>query len=124
MLEGGVALAFALYLILWEASDHADSGAVIVGSGSEKWGYGYGTAIWFIVMGGVIAVAGWFLRTGRRWGRGPVVLANMLLVLVSYYMFTSGRPELGVPTVIVGLVGLGLLFNPTSVDWAARRYDR
>ncbi|AWT25612.1 MULTISPECIES: hypothetical protein [Corynebacterium] len=113
IIEGAVGLAVAVVMIVRELNGFHDEGAKISG---------YGTALWFIIFGGVVAVAGWFLKDGRRWGRGPVAMVSMILVLVSYYMFTSGRPELGVPTVLVGLVGLALLFNPSAVEWAARRY--
>lgn len=85
---------------------------------------GYATAAWFLIFGGIIAVAGWFLANGRRWGRGPVAMLQLLLVLVSFFMFTSGRFELAVPTALVGLFGLALMFNPSAVEWAARRYGQ
>ncbi|WP_297004302.1 hypothetical protein [uncultured Corynebacterium sp.] len=112
--EGGVGLIIAVVMIVRELNGVHDDDVVISG---------YGTAAWFIIFGGVVALAGWFLRNGRRWGRGPVAMTNMILVLVSVYMFSSGRIDLGLPTVLVGVVGLGLLFNADAVDWAARRYD-
>lgn len=115
MIEGGIGLVIAIVLIVREANGIHDEAAKISG---------YGTALWFVIFGGVVAAAGWFLKDGRRWGRGPVAMTNMILVLVSYYMFTSGRPELGTPTVIIGLVGIGLMFNPSAVEWAAKRYTR
>lgn len=115
MIEGGIGLIIAIVLIAREANGFHDEAAKISG---------YGTALWFVIFGGVVAAAGWFLRDGRRWGRGPVAMTNMILVLVSYYMFTSGRPELGIPTVIIGLIGIALMFNPSAVEWAAKRYTR
>ena len=50
-------------------------------------------------------------------------MTNMILVLVSVYMFSSGRIDLGLPTALVGVAGLAMLFNADAVDWAARRYD-
>lgn len=110
--EGGIGLIIAVVLIIREANGvHNDAVS------------GYGTAAWFIIFGGIVALAGWFLKDGRRWGRGPVAMTNMILVLVSVYMFSSGRIDLGLPTALVGIAGLAMLFNADAVDWAARRYD-
>lgn len=114
MLQGVMGVAFAIVLIVREANGFHDPGAVISG---------YGTAAWFIFFFGAILIAGFFLFTGRKWGRGPVVMLQLCLLGVSYYMFTSGRPELGTPTAIMALAGLILLFNPRAVDWAATNYN-
>lgn len=83
---------------------------------------GYATAAWFLFFGAVIAVAGLFLSLGRRWGRGPVAMLQLLLVLVAFFMLTSGRFDLALPTAALGFIGLALMFNPSAVEWAARRY--
>ncbi|AGP31371.1 hypothetical protein [Corynebacterium terpenotabidum] len=114
MIEGGLGVIVAVIMIVRELGGVDDPDAAISG---------YGTAAWFAFFGGIIALAGWFLTQGRRWGRGPVAMTNMILVLVSVYMFSSGRIDLGLPTVIIGVVGMGLLFNSSAVDWAAKRYD-
>ncbi|MGO3752801.1 hypothetical protein [Corynebacterium variabile] len=113
LVEGGIGLIIAVVLIVREANGVVHNDAVS----------GYGTAAWFIIFGGIVALAGWFLKDGRRWGRGPVAMTNMILVLVSVYMFSSGRIDLGLPTALVGVAGLAMLFNADAVDWAARRYD-
>lgn len=124
LVEGLAGLAFAVYLVSLELRGVEDDTAQFAGAGAESIGYGWGTAIWFFFFGGVIAVAGWFLSTGRRWGRGPVAMLQLILLLISVYMFSSGRPELGVPVALLSIVGLVLLFNPTAVEWSARRYER
>lgn len=85
---------------------------------------GVATGIWFLFFGGVVALAGWFLSQGRRWGRGPVAMLQLFLVLVSVFMFSSGNIQAGIPTALVGIVGLGLLFNHDAVDWSAQRHLR
>ncbi|MGJ0184536.1 hypothetical protein [Corynebacterium glyciniphilum] len=124
MAEGIAGLAFAVYLVIGAVRGDEDTTAQFAGAGAESIGYGWGTAAWFGFFGGVIAVAGWCLSTGRRWGRGPVAMLQLFLVLISVYMFSSGRPELGAPTAALGVVGLALMFNPSAVEWAARRYGR
>lgn len=114
MLQGVAGLCFAAFLVIREARGFHDPGAVISG---------YGTALWFLLIFGAVLTAGYFLFSGRKWGRGPVVMLQLCLLGVAYYMFTSGRPELGVPTALMSLAGLALLFNPVAVNWAATRYN-
>ena len=90
--------------------------------GSISASFGYGTAVMFFIIFGFIAAAGWALRKSHPWGRTPVLMLNMFLMPISWYMFSSGRPELAIPTFVVGFVGLALSFHPKSVEWAATRY--
>ena len=46
-----------------------------------------------------------------------MVMLQLCLVPGAYYMFRAGRPELAVPTTLVLILGLALLFNPTAVNW-------
>lgn len=85
---------------------------------------GVATGLWFLFFGGVIAIAGWFLSQGRRWGRGPVAMLQLFLVLVSVFMFSSANFQLGIPTALIGVLGLGLMFNRDAVEWAAQRHLR
>lgn len=114
MAQGAVGILFGVLLVVREAQGFHDPGAKISG---------YGTAAWFFAIFGAVAAAGWFLFRGKGWGRGPVAMLQMILLLISYYMFTSGRPELGVPTALLSIVGLVLLFNPQAVAWAATRHS-
>ena len=45
---------------------------------------GFGNAAWFAIFGGIVLAAGWALWSGRRWGRGIGVYAQMLLLPVSW----------------------------------------
>lgn len=114
MVQGALGLAFAAFLVYRELNGFRDPGAVISG---------YGTALWFLFIFGAVLLAGLFLYQGKKWGRGPVVMLQLCLLGVVYYMFTSGRPELGIPTGIMAVVGLALMFNPVAVHWAATRYN-
>nr|WP_221333017.1 hypothetical protein [Nocardia transvalensis] len=82
----------------------------------------YGTAAWFVIFGGAVLAAGLGLLRGRRWGRAIAVIAQILLLPVSWYMI-NGQPQFGIPLGLVALVGLGLLFSPPSTRWAAEVYD-
>jgi peptidoglycan/LPS O-acetylase OafA/YrhL len=81
---------------------------------------GLATAVWFVLVGGVVLVAGRALTTGRRWGRGLAVVTQLLLLPVSWYVAVgSHRPAVGIPAGVVALSVLVLLFSPAGVRWAA-----
>jgi hypothetical protein len=105
--EGLVALIVAVVLII-RALGGADQHIVS----------GYGTAIWFTLVGAGIAVAGWALATGRRWGRGIAVPTNLLLLPVAWYVYTSHQIAYAIVLVILAVLVLGLMFSPAAVEWA------
>jgi hypothetical protein len=81
---------------------------------------GLGTAVWFVLVGGVVLAAGRALVVGKRWGRGPAVVTQLLLLPVAWYLTVgSHRPAFGVPVGILALTVLVLLFSPPAVRWAA-----
>lgn len=115
LVEGSIGLIVAGVLINRDFMGYESPGAVISG---------FGTALWFILIFGAIFASGIALLKGKMWGRGPIVIFQLCLLGVAYYMFTSGRPELGLPTVAVALLGLGLMFHRNSVEWVASRYGK
>jgi PGF-CTERM protein len=81
---------------------------------------GFGTAIWFVLVGGAVLAAGWALLTGRRWGRGLAVFAQLLLLPVAWYLTVgSGQPGYGIPLAVVALATVVLLFSRPALNWAA-----
>jgi hypothetical protein len=81
---------------------------------------GFGTAIWFVLFGGFVVAAGAALLAGKRWGRGPAVFTELLLLPVAWYLAVgSHRPAFGIPLAVVAVSALALLFSPTAVRWAA-----
>lgn len=81
---------------------------------------GLGTAVWFVLLGGVVLAAGRALVVGRRWGRGLAVFTQLLLLPVAWYLGVgSHQPVYGIPVGAVALAVLGLLFTPAAVRWAA-----
>lgn len=109
-LEGGVLAVVAVVLVI-RAIDGAH----------EKSISGYGTAGWFAVMGAGLVTAGWALWTGRRWGRGIAVFAQLLLLPVAWYIAVgSGQWTYGVPVALVAGIALVLLFSPSAVQWLSQ----
>lgn len=81
----------------------------------------YGTAGWFAIMGSALFAGGWALISGRRWGRGIGVFANLLLLGVAYYVITSHQLVYGILVALLAIVTLGMLFSPSAVHWASGR---
>jgi hypothetical protein len=90
----------------------------VAGVEEHPWLSGYGTAGWFVIMGAAVLAAGWALWTGRRWGRGIAVFAQLLLLPVAWYMAVGSHQWLyGIPVGLVALVTLALLFSPSTLRW-------
>lgn len=108
--EGAAALVVAVVLVVLYLGE----------SQHLAWLNGLGTAIWFAIMGAGVLTAGWALWTGRRWGRGIAVFAQLLLLPVAYYMAVgSGQWALGVPVGLIAVVVLALLFSRSALEWVA-----
>lgn len=110
--EGVVAIVVAVVLVV-RAVAGADQHIV----------NGYGTAGWFAVMGAAVAAAGWGLITGRRWGRGIAVFANLLLLPVAWYIVAAHQPIYAIAMGGVAIAVLALLFSPPALRWASRAED-
>lgn len=104
--QGSLGLIVAVIFVVREALGHKEIAIS-----------GYGTAIWFVVIGGSVFAGGVALIRGRRWGRAISLMAQILLLPVSYYLVTSGLPAIGIPVAILAVVLLALLFAPASVTW-------
>ena len=110
--EGSVGVLIAVVLIIRAALGEDQTVAS-----------GVGTALWFVIFGGAVAVAGVALFRGRRWGRTIALVSQLLLVPVVWSLLTdSHQPLYGVALGIVVAGSLVLLFLPTSNRWAAETY--
>jgi hypothetical protein len=80
---------------------------------------GLGTALWFVLVGGVVLAAGRALVIGKRWGRGLAIFTQLLLLPVAWYLGVgSHRLVYGIPLGLVALAVLALLFSPAALRWA------
>lgn len=79
---------------------------------------GFGNAAWFALIGGGVLAAGWALWTGRRWGRGAAVFAQLLLLPVTWYVAVGSHQWFyGIPIAALALIILALLFSPSALQW-------
>ena len=113
VLEGLVAMGFAVYSIIRAASGEHDQSVT----------NGYGFALWlFVLFGGVLA-GGIALVRGVRWGRAVAVLAQLLLLPVVWSLLTdSHQPVIGAVLALVVVPTLVLLFSPPTTRWLAHEY--
>ena len=105
-LQGALAIVTAVALTVRELGGHREAAIS-----------GYGTAAWFAIMGSAVVAAGVALWTGRRWGRGVSVFANLLLLGVAFYVFSSGQLPYAVLVGVVSVAVLALLFSPSVLNW-------
>jgi hypothetical protein len=66
--------------------------------------------IWAIATGGLARA----LSNLKAWARGPAIVIEGLLLPIGYYMATAGLAYVGIPVMIVGLFGAGLLLAPST----------
>jgi peptidoglycan/LPS O-acetylase OafA/YrhL len=105
--EGVAALVVAVILVTFGVLDRQQKIA-------------FGTAGWFLIIGGGVVAAGWALFNGRRWGRGLAVFAQLLLLPTAWAMAVSShRPAYGIPVGVVAIGTLALLFSPAALRWAS-----
>lgn len=111
VVEGVILLGAAVYMIVHAAMGYREETVVISG---------YGTAAWFVIMGGAVAATGAALLRGRQWGRGVVVIAQLVLLPVAWYMSVGSHQW--VPGILVGIAALTALvcmFRRESLEWYA-----
>ncbi|NLG56502.1 MAG: hypothetical protein GX542_12795 [Rhodococcus sp.] len=111
-LEGTVAVGVAVTLIIRGLLGHDQTVAS-----------GYGTAAWFLILGGAVLSAGIGLFWGKRWGRTIAIVAQLLLAPVAWALLTdSNQLFFGILLGGVVLGALGCLFTPSTSQWMAAGY--
>lgn len=82
------------------------------------------TAVWFAGFGALLIAVGVSLVRGSRGARPPAVVAQILLLGVSWYAAgPSAQPAYGVPAAVFCLAVLALLFSPPTLRWATGQED-
>ncbi|ANE03419.1 hypothetical protein [Corynebacterium crudilactis] len=117
LIQSTIGLGYAFFLIYREATGETDSSIVYETGDANTW-VGYGTAVFFIIVFGTVAAGAINMMRGHRWGRGAVVMLNIILVPAAYYMFIEDRFSWAVITGISAFFVLGALFNKRAIHWA------
>lgn len=111
-LEGAIAAVVAVVLVIRGVLGHDQDAA-----------NPYGTALWFVILGGAVLAAGIGLLRGHRWGRAIAVVAQLLLLPVVWSLLTdSAQPVLGVLCGVVVVPALVCLFSGPTSRWMAEEY--
>lgn len=77
------------------------------------------TAVWLAGFGGALLAMGVSLVLGRRGARTPAIVAQILLLGVSWYAAgPSSQPAYGVPAAVLCIAVLVLLCCPPAQRWA------
>ncbi|AZA09805.1 hypothetical protein [Corynebacterium pseudopelargi] len=118
-----IGLGYALVLIIRGLMGKRDA-SIVYESDQANTAVGYGTAIFFIIVFGTVIFAAWRMQQGKRWGRGPVLMLELLLVPITIYMFKAGAWILGIVVGISAVAGLAMLFSAPAVEWASARFRR
>lgn len=110
-LEGAAAVSFAIFLLV-RGLRGVDQSVTS----------GYGTAAWFAILGGAVLAAGIALLRGQRWGRTIALMAQLLLLPVTWYVITSHQVLWGILLGIVVIGALVMLFAGSTSRWMAEAY--
>ncbi|MDK6260888.1 MULTISPECIES: hypothetical protein [Corynebacterium] len=118
-----VVIAYAILLLARQVLGERGADIVSEAGGNAGW-VATGTAVFLlIVFGGVFAGGLGLARGTHRWGRGPVIILQIIFLPISFSMFGAGAWPLGVVTLVSAVAILVLLFSPASVHWAAAAFD-
>lgn len=108
--QGLAGVGAAVYLFIRAVGGHQEETVEISG---------YGTAVWFAILGGGLLAAGVGLLIGKGWGRGLVVIAQLLLLFVAWNVVSSGLVLVGVALGVACAVALYSTFRREAVEWYA-----
>ena len=87
--------------------------AALAKSSTSKQGAG---ALLALIIIGVLIVGGLSraLSNLKTWARGPAIVLELLLLPIGYTMISAGLAYVGIPVMLVGLFGAGLLLAPAT----------
>lgn len=85
-------------------------------------GLGFGLAGWFAAFGAALVAAGVALGRGRRGGRGPATIAQLLFLPVAFYLLTAAQVAAGLALGALVGVTLSQLYSAASAAWMEAQY--
>ncbi len=117
-------VAGAGVLVCLEAMGVVILAVVVVVSGfgnSAAAGQLLAQAAYFVVLAAAMVLCGVALLQGRRWGRTPTIVIQILLLAVGYWMAVpSGRTGWGIALIALAVLTGGLLITRPANDWISR----
>jgi len=103
-IEGVLLLSLALYLIYRGLTSEVVEGDALIAQ------------VIFLLLGGVgLLAAARSFKTGKKYGRAPTILANLIALGVSNYMREGERIKLAAPLALVALLTIvSILMTPVA----------
>jgi hypothetical protein len=78
-------------------------------------------AAYYVVLAAAMVLCGLGLLKGRRWGRTPTIVVQIVVAAVGYYLAVpSGRVGWGIALIAVAAVTGGLLVTRPANEWISR----
>ncbi|CAB0553289.1 hypothetical protein CIP107546_00587 [Corynebacterium diphtheriae] len=121
IVQSAIGLGFAVFLVLRSITG-APEESIVYETDTAVTSVGVGTAIFFVIVFGTVIAGAIMMMRGKRWGRGPVIMLEILLLPIGFYMMSGHALLLAVVTCASAIATLVYLFSPRSLDWAARNY--
>jgi len=75
---------------------------------------GVTTAAFFLGAAAALAWCAWALRGVRRWARGPVVMAQLIVLGLAWNLWAGSTKPVSAGLAVVGLVVIAGLLHPAS----------
>lgn len=108
-LQGLGLLVFAVVTVISGAGSNAAIGEMLAQAG------------YFVILAVLLAAVAAALIKGRRWGRTPAIVIQMLAAAIGVWLAVpSGQWPWGVALMLVAIATGGLLLSPPANDWISR----
>jgi hypothetical protein len=76
---------------------------------------------YFLIVAAALAGCGLALLNGRRWGRTPIIVVQLIIAAVGYWLaIPSGRTGWGITLLVIAVLTGGLLLSKPASDWISR----
>ena len=116
-------IAVICFGIFLAAQDFMGGDSSLESTGAAARWVGVGSAVFIFIVFGFVIAASIAMSRGHKWGRGAVVLIEIILAACSFQMMSGGAVALGIVTLVTTLAALYLLmFAPAPTKWFAARF--
>ncbi len=118
-----VAFVIGVLFIMEDFRTMGEEDSLVSEAGAANW-VGTGTAVFIFLIFGAAAAGAVSMLRGHTWGRGPIVLLQILLLFVAFYMFSGGQPAAGATVALSAVLILVGVLHPKTNEWYSSVYGR
>ncbi len=105
-------LLVLVYGVVLAADVHADRAAM-----------GVTTALFFVLLGGLMMFCAWSVARGRTWSRSPIVVVQVMALGLAWNFLGGGTTWVSVVLAVIAVVVLVGLLHPASIEALADARD-